>query len=142
MTPIRKGDGTGLNAKGFSEVRKGDGTVLWSAGPAIPDSVVSYRHIGSYDNNLHAVNASDGTEEWTYSTGDDISSSPAVVDGTVYVGSYDNNLHAVNASDGTEEWTYSTGGLIYYPSPIGGADGWSFVNRPGRIGNTEPIEPF
>lgn len=37
--PIRKGDGTGLAAKGYSEVRKGDGTVLWNA---IPDSVASY----------------------------------------------------------------------------------------------------
>jgi len=41
MLPIRRGDGTGLSAKGFSEVRKGDGTVLWSAGTQIPDSVVS-----------------------------------------------------------------------------------------------------
>jgi len=37
MSPMRKGDGTGLSAKGFSEVRKGDGTVLWNA---IPDSAV------------------------------------------------------------------------------------------------------
>ena len=38
MVPIRKGDGTGLAAKGYSQVRKGDGTVLWNA---IPDSVVT-----------------------------------------------------------------------------------------------------
>lgn len=38
--PIRKGDGTTLAPKGFQEVRKGDGTVLWSAGSAIPDSVI------------------------------------------------------------------------------------------------------
>ena len=37
MVPIRKGDGTGLAAKGYSQVRKGDGTVLWNA---IPDSGV------------------------------------------------------------------------------------------------------
>ena len=35
MVPIRQGDGTGLAAKGYSQVRKGDGTVLWNA---IPDS--------------------------------------------------------------------------------------------------------
>ncbi len=40
MAPIRKGDGTGLDAKGYSQVRKGDGTVLWNA---IPDSDV-YLH--------------------------------------------------------------------------------------------------
>lgn len=37
MVPTRKGDGTGLGAKGYSQVRKGDGTVLWNA---IPASVV------------------------------------------------------------------------------------------------------
>ena len=39
MVPIRKGDGTGLAAKGYSQVRKGDGTVLWNA---IPDSDLYY----------------------------------------------------------------------------------------------------
>jgi len=31
MTPIRRGDGSSLQANGFSEIRKGDGTVLWKA---------------------------------------------------------------------------------------------------------------
>ena len=39
MVPIRKGDGTGLAAKGYSQVRKGDGTVLWNA---IPDRGMAY----------------------------------------------------------------------------------------------------
>lgn len=36
--PIRRGDGTVINPKGYSEVRKGDGTILWSAesGPPAP----------------------------------------------------------------------------------------------------------
>ena len=37
MVPIRKGDGTGLAAKGYSQVRKGDGTVLWNAIPDVGD---------------------------------------------------------------------------------------------------------
>jgi len=41
MAPIRKGDGTGFTPKGFAGVRKGDGTILYSAEPAIPDSVVN-----------------------------------------------------------------------------------------------------
>ncbi|KAB7518800.1 hypothetical protein [Halosegnis rubeus] len=41
MAPIRKGDGTGFTSKGFAGVRKGDGTILYSAEPAIPDSVVA-----------------------------------------------------------------------------------------------------
>ena len=40
MVPIRKGDGTGLGAKGYSQIRKGDGTVLWDA---IPDAQPYYK---------------------------------------------------------------------------------------------------
>ena len=46
MVPIRKGDGTGLAAAGYSQVRKGDGTVLWNA---IPDSVVEDFERGNLD---------------------------------------------------------------------------------------------
>ena len=123
-----------------SELIGPSGQVLFRAF-TIPDSVFSHRYVGSNDTDLHAVNASDGTEEWTYSTGGGIYSSPAVVDGTVYVGSDDGDLHAVNASDGTEEWTYSTGGGIYYSSTIGIHDGWTFASRPGVVGNTEPLQP-
>lgn len=107
--------------------------------PAIVDGVV---FVGSADNNLYALNATDGSGEWTYETDDRVRSSPAVVDGVVYVGSADNSLYAINAAGGSGEWSHETGGGIYYTSPISGADGWSFINRPGRIGNTEPIGPF
>lgn len=108
----------------------------------IPDSVVNQRFIGNNSGSLHAVNASDGSGKWTYSTADSIHSSPAVVDGTVYIGSNDGSLYAVNTSDGSEEWTQSTGNAIYSSSPIGGADGWAFTNRPGAVGNTEPLQPW
>lgn len=48
MTPIRRGDGTGLDPKGYTEIRKGDGAVLWSA---IPDS--------------------GGTHQWNWTAGSD-----------------------------------------------------------------------
>ncbi|SDD96820.1 PQQ-binding-like beta-propeller repeat protein [Natrinema hispanicum] len=42
---------------------------------------------------------------WTYTTGDALgSSSPAVVDGTVYFGSRDGNLRAIDAETGALEW--------------------------------------
>jgi len=55
------------------------------------------------------VTAQQGGEEvWNFSTGQNIQSSPTVVDGTVYVGSADGNLYAVNAETGEEEWSFST----------------------------------
>lgn len=83
MTPIRRGDGTGLDPEGFTEVRKGDGTVLWSA-IDIPDSGVSRWTFDSVDldgsdpidvwgdndaTNNGATTGVDGTSE-TYDTGE------------------------------------------------------------------------
>ncbi|MFW6047918.1 MAG: PKD domain-containing protein, partial [Candidatus Natronoplasma sp.] len=62
--------------------------------PAIGSDGTIY--IGSWDNNLYAVNPEDGTEKWNLSTGFCVESSPAIgSDGTIYIGSYDNNLYAI-----------------------------------------------
>ncbi|MDY7082912.1 MAG: PQQ-binding-like beta-propeller repeat protein, partial [Halobacteria archaeon] len=52
------------------------------------------------------------SEEWSYSTGGAVRSSPAVVDGVVYIGSNDNSVYALYANNGTEKWSYSTGGNV------------------------------
>ena len=49
---------------------------------------------------------------WNYTTGDLVSSSPAVFDGIVYFGSYDGNVYALNAADGKPIWNFTTGGPI------------------------------
>jgi len=41
---------------------------------------------------------------WSYTTGDHVSSSPAVVDGAVFVGSDDGYVYAINATTGTDIW--------------------------------------
>jgi ribosomal protein L40E len=46
---------------------------------------------------------------WKYTTGDYVSSSPAVANGVVYVGSDDCNVYALNAAMGTLVWKYTTG---------------------------------
>ena len=53
---------------------------------------------------------------WRFATGDDVFSSPAVVDGVVYIGSNDTNVYALNAATGTEQWRFATGGFVI-PSP-------------------------
>jgi outer membrane protein assembly factor BamB/tetratricopeptide (TPR) repeat protein len=67
-----------------------------------------------------------GTKKWEFSTGSDVSSSPAIAgDGTIYVGSNDYKLYAIN-SDGTKKWEFETGGSIF-SSPAVGADGTIYV---------------
>ena len=73
------------------ELKPGD--VIWefqtgeilSSSPAIGADGTVY--IGSYDDNLYAINP-DGTKKWAFDIGDDVDSSPAIgSDGTIYVGS-------------------------------------------------------
>jgi len=96
--------------------------VIFSS-PAIGSDGTIY--VGSYDDNLYAINP-DGTKKWSFLTGDDIPSSPAIgSDGTIYVGSRDNKFYAVN-SDGTEKWNFTTGSVVH-SSPAIGSDGIIYV---------------
>ncbi|WP_235907967.1 outer membrane protein assembly factor BamB family protein [Halosegnis longus] len=54
----------------------------------------------------------DGTEQWSFRTDDEVWSSPAVVDGTVYVGSDDAHVYALDARSGTEQWSFRTDGEV------------------------------
>jgi outer membrane protein assembly factor BamB len=58
--------------------------------------------IGSYDNNLYALNSSDGTKVWNVETGNYVNGSAAVVDGLTAFGGCDGFVYFVKAADGTE----------------------------------------
>ena len=80
-------------------------------------------YVGSGDENLYAVDGSNGSHKWNFTTGGAVSSSPAVgADGTVYVGSGDENLYAFDGSSGNLKWNFTTGGVVAF-SPAVGADG-------------------
>jgi outer membrane protein assembly factor BamB len=49
---------------------------------------------------------------WSTKTGDEVHSSPAYYNGTVYVGSSDKRLYAFKAKTGAQVWKKATGGLI------------------------------
>ena len=51
-------------------------------------------YIGSYDDNVYALNARTGAKLWSYATGYLVYSSPAVANGVVYVGSHDEKVYA------------------------------------------------
>ena len=52
-----------------------------------------YVYVGSDDNKFYCLNASTGSFIWSYTTGDSVYSSPAIVGDCVYVGSTDNTFY-------------------------------------------------
>ena len=88
------------------------GDRVWSS-PAVANGVV---YVGSFDDNVYALDAKTGAKLWSYTTGNWVNSSPAVANGVVYVGSLDNNVYALDAKTGAKLWSYATGYLAY-PSP-------------------------
>jgi len=63
-------------------------------------------YIGSYDNNLYALNAADGKFRWKYATDGGLPGRPAFYNDLLYVGSEDSRLHAISARTGRVAWTY------------------------------------
>jgi len=63
-------------------------------------------YIGSYDNNLYALNAADGEFQWKYAADGGVVSRPAVYEGNIYFGSEDKRLHVVSARSGKVVWSY------------------------------------
>ena len=60
----------------------------------------------------NGANLPHGTQRWTYTTGNNVDSSPAVAGGTVYVGSDDHKVYALDAATGHVRWTYTTGNNV------------------------------
>jgi outer membrane protein assembly factor BamB/tRNA A-37 threonylcarbamoyl transferase component Bud32 len=77
--------------------------------PTCQDGVL---YVGSYDNNLYALNAATGEFIWKFPADGGIVSKPIVSEGTLYVGSEDKRLYAVNLRSGKPNWSYSTDGPI------------------------------
>lgn len=59
------------------------------------ESSVQTVYFGSFDRHVYAVDTSDGSERWSYETGEPIVASPALAQGVVYVGSGDGSIYAV-----------------------------------------------
>lgn len=82
-------------------------------------------YIGSYDNNLYAINATTGEFVWKYPTEGGIVSKPAFADRNIVVGSEDHRIHVVTAKSGRLVWTYYTDGPVHSSPHI--AEGHIFI---------------
>jgi outer membrane protein assembly factor BamB len=93
------------NGKGRWESAAGSGAEL---SPTISGRTI---YVGSYDHDLYAFRAGNGTMLWKFRTGGYVTAAVAA-DGCVYFGSYDRNLYALRASDGAKIWSFPTYGWI------------------------------
>jgi len=57
------------------------------------------------------------TEQWSFQAGDQLTSSPIVVNGIVYIGSSDDKVYALDAASGTLKWSFQAGG---FPTVVNG----------------------
>jgi outer membrane protein assembly factor BamB len=98
---------------------------VFLSSPAVSNGTI---YFGSGDNNVYAVNASDGKEKWRFKTGDVVHASPAVSNGVVYIGSWDRNMYALDANTGREIWRFQTGNDTTIYNQIGIASSAAIAN--------------
>lgn len=82
------------------------------------DPTLDLLFVGTFGGGMLALDANDGTLEWSFDTDGSIQSSPAVADGKIFFGGFDRRIWAVDAAgngDGTtdEVWNYTTGKVIH-----------------------------
>jgi len=117
-----------VGGAGFGDLyalRARDGKELWhiadfsGGGPTVVGDVV---YVGNLSNQLCAISAEDGHEQWCFDAGNPLNDIyvPAVVDGTVYAGSTDGNVYAVDAATGRLLWSYATNGYVDGPAVVDG----------------------
>jgi outer membrane protein assembly factor BamB len=84
--------------------------------PAVAKGIV---YVGSYNDKVYALDASNGRKLWEYTTGG-YTSTPAIADGFAYVWSQDGKIYVLNATTGAKLGEYSYAGgpgerLASYP---------------------------
>ena len=81
--------------------------------------------VGSYDNNVYALNAASGQFVWKYATEGGVVSKPAFYEGNVIFGSIDNRVHVISLRNGKLSWTYPTDRPIHSSPTV--AEGHIFI---------------
>lgn len=101
-------------------------------------------YVGSYDNNLWALDAKSGGLRWKHATEGGIGSSPSYLGGSIFIGSTDQRLHALDAATGKSQWTFKTDGKIYSTPRthaghvfFGSDDGNFYAIKPGSASARE-----
>jgi outer membrane protein assembly factor BamB len=107
--------------------------------PRVHEGVV---YVGSYDHNLYALDAADGSFHWKFATEGGLASTPWIQDECVLIGSEDGRVYALSPRLGERIWVLETGGPVrssprvgYGHGFVGSDDGclYAFNLQSGRI---------
>ena len=60
-----------------------------------------------------------GREIWRFATGEEVKSSPAIANDTIYFGSFDARLYALDVITGLEKWRFRTLSNVFSSPVIG-----------------------
>jgi outer membrane protein assembly factor BamB len=86
--------------------------------PAVsPDGVI---YVGTFGNELLALDSSNGNIKWRFGTQDWVWSGPVLSNGVLYVGDLSGFFYAVNSTDGTSQWRLQPQNAIVGPPVIVG----------------------
>lgn len=94
----RTGDGERTGGEFLWQV---EGDAGFIASPTVADDTV---FAGTYEGDLHAFDATDGSQRWVEILGDIVDVAPAVVDGTVYAIVPRGVVYALDATTGERIW--------------------------------------
>jgi outer membrane protein assembly factor BamB len=104
---------------GLQEGESSGASQLWLNNQSAHDKIVSpplqvgdQVFVGTADNYIMALDATNGSMQWEYETGHAIWGLPAYRDGTLYVASMDWSVYAFNAESGELLWTAPLGGAL------------------------------
>jgi serine/threonine protein kinase len=76
-------------------------------------------YVPCYDNNLYALDASNGEFRWKYATSGGLPGKPAVYENNIFIGSEDSRVHAISNRNGSVVWTYYGEGPFRSSARIG-----------------------
>lgn len=107
--------------KSVEKVEKNSFAPGFKSSPTVTADAI---YLGDEDGVFHAIDRGTGKGRWKYSTGGEIYSSAAVVDGRVLFGSYDNSLHCVDLA-GKFQWKFETQGYVHCAPAV--VDGIAFI---------------
>jgi outer membrane protein assembly factor BamB len=114
-------------------------------------------YYGAWDHRVHAVNAKNGRQRWSFKGDDEINTSAAYWKGTIYIASDGGTLYALNARTGKLRWSATSNSKFgsrefFYASPavaygrvyIGNTDGTMYVYgaKTGKLRWARPLGSY
>lgn len=89
--------------------------------------------VGSFDQQLHALEVEDGSERWGFRGRGWFLARPVVQDGTVYAASMGGGVYAIDRTTGAERWSFLPEGAEFRAAPVIMGGNLVAVARDGRV---------